>query len=261
MNNFEKIRTVIIDDSEKSIDSLKENLSVFPEIDICGFAAKHKQASELLVKEKPDLIFLDIEMPGKNGFELLNEVRKKGCGSNVIFCTAYDKYMIRALRESAFDYIIKPIDPKELKNAIDRYKIQRGQKNTNTFSPCNNSPDGTVGIVALPTHLGLRFMDKDCILLFRCIHENRNTKPCWEALLTDLTSIKLGTNTSAGRIIQLLSEDHFVQINQSCIVNLHYINMVEFKTRNCLLVPPFDNMKLTVSRIWLLRLREMYEKF
>jgi two-component system, LytTR family, response regulator len=209
------------------------------------------------LNEELDLAFLDVEMPCKNGFELLNEVRKKGSTFSVIFYTAYDKYMIQALRESAFDYILKPVKEDELKQAIERYKEQRASQANSTDSPLFLGSAGLPEIIALPTSLGLRFIDKNRILLFRSISETSS----WEALLTDLKTVKLGTNTKAEKIMQLLTKERFVQISQSCIINLMYLNLVEFKTRDCLLVPPFDNMRLTVSRNHLSRLKEMYEVF
>lgn len=261
MNECEKINVAIVDDNKEFLESLIDHLFVFPEVRICGYASQYKQARELLLNEELDLVFLDIEMPCKNGFELLNEVRKKGSSFSVIFYTAYDKYMVQALRESAFDYILKPVDPEELKNAITRFKAQRTTQVPMTITPLYQGMSGSPEIIALPTNLGLRFIDKNRILLFRRIQGSLTEKSSWEALLTDMTAIKLGANTTADRITQLLSKERFLQINQSCIINLNYMSMVEFKTRSCLLVPPFDTMKLSVSRTQLSALREAFEVF
>lgn len=261
MAESEKINVAIVDDNKEFLESLIEHLSFFPDVEICGYASQYKQARELLLNEELDLVFLDIEMPCKNGFELLNEVRKKGSSFSVIFYTAYDKYMVQALRESAFDYILKPVDPQELKNAITRFKTQRATQIPMTISPLYQGIVGSPEIIALPTNLGLRFIDKNRILLFRRIQGNLMEKSSWEALLTDMTAIKLGANTTADRITQLLSKERFLPINQSCIINLNYMSLVEFKTRSCLLVPPFDTMKLAVSRTQLSVLREAFEVF
>ena len=261
MNKSVKIRTAIIDDNKDCLDSLLDHLYAFPEIEICGFATRYKEAQELLMNEKPDLVFLDVEMPGKNGFELLNEMRGRGCNFNVIFYTAYDKYMIQALRESAFDFILKPVKPEELKSAIIRFKKQRVIQNASSASQPFPALNGLHDIVALPTNLGLKFVDNNRILLFRSIRESVLEKSSWEVLLTDSTSIKLSINTTAEKIIQLMTEGRFLLINQSCIINLNYLCTVEFKSRDCLLIPPFDNIKLTVSRTQLSKLRETFEVF
>jgi len=261
MAESEKIQVAIVDDNKDFLESLKDHLSFFPEIEICGTATQYRQARELLLNGKPDLVFLDIEMPCKNGFELLNEVRKKGSTFCVIFYTAYDKYMIQALRESAFDYIIKPVDPSELKLVIERFKKQRAEQSPETSIPLFQGIQGMPEVIALPSNLGLRFVDKNRILLFRCVNGSFLEKSSWEVLLTDYTTIKLGANTTADRIIHLMNKDRFLQINQSCIINLNYLSMVEFKTRNCLLIPPFDTLELTVSRTHLSKLREAFEVF
>lgn len=261
MAESEKIQVAIVDDNKEFLESLNDHLSFFPEIKVCGTATQYRQARELLVNGKPDLVFLDIEMPCKNGFELLNEVRKKGCSFSVIFYTAYDKYMIQALRESAFDYILKPVDPQELKTVIERFKKQRAEQTPEASIPLFQGIPGMPEVIALPSSLGLRFIDKNQILLFRCVNGSFLEKSSWEVLLTDYSTIKLGANTTADRIIQLMNKDRFLQINQSCIINLNYLSMVEFKTRNCLLIPPFENLDLTVSRTHLSKLREAFEVF
>jgi len=261
MNEIEKIRVAIVDDNREFLESLKEHLLFFPEVEICGTAFKYKQAKDLLMNENPDLVFLDIEMPCKNGFELLNEVRKNGCTFSVIFYTAYDKYMIQALRESAFDYILKPVTTEELKNAIERFKNQRDKQSTSTPLQLYQGIQGMPEVIALPSNLGLKFIDKNRILLFRCISGGFMEKSSWEVLLTDYSTLKLGATTTADRIIQLMNKDRFLQINQSCIINLNYLNLVEYKTRSCLLIPPFDHLELTVSRTHLSKLREEFEVF
>jgi len=259
MHGTQKIRTVIVDDNKEFLESLKDHFIKFPDIELCGHATHYRQARELLLNEKPDLVFLDIEMPCKNGFELLNEVREKGCTSSVIFCTAYDKYMIQALREAAFDYILKPVDPEELRLAINRFIEQRAVRSLTSTTPVLPAKTSLSEIIALPTVLGLRFIDKNTILLFRSTHETLLSKSSWEVMLTDSTAIKIGAHTTAERIMQLLSKDRFMQINQSCILNLSWMHTLEFKTHRCLLLPPFDTLELFVSRAQLSKLKEVLE--
>ncbi|MDO9257590.1 MAG: LytTR family DNA-binding domain-containing protein [Bacteroidales bacterium] len=261
MNGSDKIKVAIIDDNKEFIESLIDYLIVFPELELCGTATRYRPARELLLTEKPDLVFLDVEMPEKNGFELLNEVRAKGATFNVIFYTAYDKYMIQALRESAFDYILKPVDPDELRNAVNRFKGHRAAETTTVLSQ-NLYGNGTAPmIIALPTIVGLKFVDTNRILLFRSIHGSLLARVAWEVLLTDTSVIKLGAYTNAERILQLLSKQRFLQINQSCIINLNFLSTVEFKTHSCVLMPPYDKLELTVSRSYLSKLKEAYEVF
>lgn len=257
MNATTKINTAIIDDNEEYLFSLKEHLSFFPEIELIGCATKCKQARNLLLNDQLDLVFLDIELPGKSGFELLNEARNQGNKNfNVIFYTAFDQYVIDALRESAFDYILKPIKPEELKNSIERLKHQR-TISTKPLEPIEKRK--IIDMITLPTATGIRFIEKDEILMFQCNGINLFDKKCWTAILTDHSEVRLRTGTSAKEIIEYADPKRFILINQSCIINFSYLATIEFKTRECHLIPPFNNIPLVASRSHMTELREKFD--
>jgi len=257
MNESDKIQTAIVDDNEEFVFALKEHLGFFPEIQLLGCASKYNQAKNLLLKEDLELVFMDIEMPVKSGFELLDEVRKlRKQMFSVVFYTAFDKYMIQGLRESAFDYMLKPVKPEDLKLVIDRYKLKRKNDQPVKIVPVSQ---GITEIISLPTPIGLRFMDKNNIVLLLCIKEQGNEKPVWKATLTDLTEVKLRTGTTAKDILELMGKTKFIQINQSAILNLNYLGSVEFKTRECQVIPPFNGIKLVASRTHLYDLRNKYD--
>jgi two-component system LytT family response regulator len=261
MSNSKTIKTVIIDDSIANINSLKEHLSIYPEIELQGFATQYTKAINLITKSTPDLVFLDIEMPGKNGFELLTDARRaQKANFKVIFYTAYDKYMVTALRESAFDYILKPLDPKELRTAIERFKEVKRMPVKTTPAPIATIVPGSYGIISLPTNTGLRFMNKNAVVLFQCLKESLTEKPCWKALLNDQSYVRLRTGTTANEILDYMGIHLFVQINQSSIININYLYGIEYKTHDCLLVPPFKNIQLTASRTQLSELKEKFDQ-
>jgi len=254
-----KIKTVLVDDNAEFLASLVDHLSAFPEIEVCGTATQFHQAKELLIKENPDLVFLDVVMPHKNGFELLDEVRQAGVEFRTIFYTAYDQYMIQALRESAIDYILKPIHPEELKSAIDRFKYLTQSEST-ILSSMKHSPAICIPeILAIPTLLGIQFVDANRILMFRSTKASLLDKPSWEVVLIDNTLIRLAGGVSAEKISKLIASFRFIQINQSCILNLIYVSIVEYKTRHCILLPPFEKIPLTVSRAYLNKLKEKFD--
>ena len=258
MSVSDKIRIGIIDNDEEIIFALKEYLGFFPEVEVMGCATKYKQAKSLLLREDVDLVFMDVEMPDRTGFELLDEVRKfrKKLFSFIIYTTG-DKYLIQGLRNSAFDYIIKPIKREELRNAIDRFISKR-----NSEQPANPPLFNHLlaEIISLPTPIGLRFMDKNSIVLFQCCtREKMNDKTIWTVLLTDMTEVKLRTGTNAKEILELMGEKKFIPVNQSTILNINYLGSIEFKTRDCLLIPPFTELKLTASRNHLYNLRNKFD--
>ena len=259
MNGTDKIQTAIIDDDEEFVFALKEHLGFFPEVELQGCASKYNQSRNLLLKENLELVFMDIEMPVKSGFELLDEARKSRKQMfDVVFYTAFDKYLIQALREAAFDYILKPVKPEELKIVIDRFKLKR-----KTDQPANFVPvfPGIAEIISLPTSIGLRFLDKNNILLLQCTKEQVNEKPGWKAVLTDMSEVKFRAGTTAKEVLELMGSRMFIQINQSAILNLNYLGSVEFKTRECQLIPPYNGIKLLASRMHLVELRNKFDTF
>jgi len=261
MKESRTIKTAIIDDQQAYIETLKDHLSLIPEIEICGSASNYKQARKLLANEDLDLVFLDVEMPRKTGFELLKEARTAGYKFSVIFCTASDSYGIQAIRESAFDYIVKPVRFEELKEIMERFKKQRSTNLKAVSIPMFHGFAGMPEIIVLPTCSGIQFIDINRILMFRSAKANELGKSSWEVMLTDETIIRLTGEISAQRILNHYSKGRFIQLSQSCIVNLSFLNMVEYKTHQCILVPPFDKIELTVSRAHLSNLKDKFDAF
>lgn len=251
------IKTIIIDDNKEFLFALRENLSLIPYIEIVGEATHYQKAKQLLLNRQADLIFLDIEMPCRNGFELLDEVRdsvKKPF--KVIFYTAYDKYMIDALRKSAFDFLVKPAQMEEVKGVIDRYR-KLDQEKPIALTPFQSSP--IAGMVALPVAVGLKFVDRNQIILLQCTKDGLLERPIWEALLNSGERIKLRQNLSANQLADLTGNQLFIKLNKSTLVNKNFIGLIEYKTRICKLIPPYDAIDLTISRQQLSELRDQLD--
>ncbi len=118
------MNAIIIDDSRLARNELKRLLSTRPAIEVIGEAANAEQAKNSIEKKKPDVIFLDIQMPGKSGFDLLEELEFV---PKVIFTTAYDQYALKAFEFNALDYLLKPIDSERLAEALT--KITKSEEN------------------------------------------------------------------------------------------------------------------------------------
>ena len=115
-------KILIIDDDEYSADNLCLELKRYGQLVVEGIARNGSNGKKMIDKLRPDILFLDVELPDMKGIELLEQINS--CvtwNMQVIFYTAYDKYMINAIRESAFDYLLKPIDRKELECIITRF--------------------------------------------------------------------------------------------------------------------------------------------
>lgn len=121
MSTDKKIRTIIIDDEERARETIKDMLQMYcTDVELIGEGANVLSGLEIIKKEKPDLVFLDIKMPDGTGFDLLNRIDEKRFA--LIFLTAFDEYAVQAFKFSAVDYLLKPLDPDELTDAIDRVK-------------------------------------------------------------------------------------------------------------------------------------------
>lgn len=113
---------LIVDDERLARNELRRLLAAHPEIEIAGEARNVEEALQLAVEVKPDLLFLDIQMPGQNGFELLERLERV---PQVIFTTAYDEYALKAFEVNAIDYLLKPIAPERLAAALERVGSRR----------------------------------------------------------------------------------------------------------------------------------------
>ena len=115
--------SVIIDDEQDAIDGLRQVLQqVTPKVTVVGTARNAQTGLDLIIDEHPDLIFLDVNMPGHDGFWLADKLKHFENGSDIIFVTAYDEYAIKAIKYSAFDFLVKPVSPDDVQNSILRYR-------------------------------------------------------------------------------------------------------------------------------------------
>ncbi len=132
---MKKIRTALIDDNPHAIQILRDDLArMFPEVEIVGEADGVVQGAKLLRNTQPDLLLLDIQMGDGTGFDLLEIV--PDLKFQLIFTTAHDEHAIRAFRFAAVDYLLKPIDPDELRRAVERArKMLAGSPNTQAQVP------------------------------------------------------------------------------------------------------------------------------
>lgn len=211
---------LIIDDEKRALNVLKLLIEQhIPEIDEVHTAHGAAEGLDQVHTRRPDLLFLDVEMPGMTGFELLEAV--KDIPVNVIFTTAYDHYAIRAIRCSAIDYLLKPIDIQELKAAVHRF-VQQPVSHDDLNPLMSNLIANLKSIhhqkprLAIPSTGGLTFIDVDNIL--RCEADNNYT----------VFYLSGGKRFVSSRTLkeydELLSEYQFLRIHQSHLVNPAFIS-------------------------------------
>lgn len=248
---MERFRVVIVDDDDVSLENLDFSLRKDARFLVEGVARNGKQGKKVITKVRPDLLFLDVEMPDMTGMELLQDIRDSiSWNMKVVFYTAYDKYMIQAIRESAFDYLLKPFEEQDLQDILERFVRQKEADNRTV--PYAGTPlhAGQTFIVFTPTN-DMRALRPAEIGFFRYCSERKQ----WEVILSQQPPLVLRRGMTAEQIIQY--SPCFVQIHQSYIINIDYLMII--KDSKCLLYPPFDKVdELLVSKKYKKELQDRF---
>ena len=235
---------IIVDDEEFARSSLyfllQENCE---NVQICGIAKSVDEARDLLSQHEVDLIFLDIAMPGKNGFELIPDARSNN--AQVVFTTAYDQYALKAIKASALDYLLKPIDIDELKETVEKatrligFNDHENNRNERLKDLTQNLSDKSgIRKISLPNSQGYTLIGIDEIIHieadsnYSVFHLHNRDKITVSRVLKEYE--------------EMLPENQFVRIHKSSIVNLNYL--VEFNSKNGLEVLLKNGEKIAVSR-------------
>ncbi len=209
------IRAIIIDDEHDSRQTVVNILQAYcNDVEVCGQAASLEEGIRQIAKEKPDVVFLDIQMPDGSGFDLLEQIPL--IDFQVIFVTAYDQYALRAIKFSALDYLLKPVDPQQLIDAVGKIKMKPSSFDviTKKINILLRNKNG-IERITLPTFDGLRFVNvKDIV---RCESESNYTK---FYLITDENILVTRTLKEYEDAFSGLD---FVRVHQSHLVNIKYV--------------------------------------
>lgn len=215
------IRVVLVDDEPQSCKSLAIKLkAVAEDIEIIGTYYHPEKAISAIRKMKPGVVFLDIEMPGMNGFQLLEKIEE--FNFEVIFVTAYNEYMLNALRLSALDYLLKPVDTEELNNALIRLrkKILLSENPIHTRQQLELLGD-TLKEPHAPKRLALATLQG---IIFLKINEIIRVEALSNYSTFYLTNKqKIMVSKTLKEFEPVLIMQNFFRVNRSCIVNTDYI--------------------------------------
>ncbi|GAO41727.1 LytR/AlgR family response regulator transcription factor [Flavihumibacter petaseus] len=239
------IKAILIDDERLARTELKKLLSDFPEIEVVGEAANASEGIDAIENLQPDLVFLDIQMPGKTGFEMLSELEK---APHVIFTTAYDEYALKAFEVNALDYLLKPVEPKRLADAIHKLHIAEEKE-------------------AMAPAIGINrslLNENDQVFV-------KDGERCWFVKLSDIrlfesvgnyAKVFFGPNKplilkSLNALEERLDEKVFFRANRKHIVNLRLIEKIEPYFNGGLLLELKGGEKIEVSRRQTVKFKEM----
>jgi two-component system, LytTR family, response regulator len=240
------MRALIIDDERLARKELNTLLRQFPQVEVIGECSNADEARDQIDLLDPDIIFLDIQMPGKSGFDLLEQLEVV---PEVIFVTAYDEFALKAFEVSAMDYLLKPVEEERLADALTKVKLKLDNK---------KSPEAPEPISTRPLAHGDQIFIKD-------------GEKCWFVALEDVRLFESEGNyvrvyfqnhkpfilRSLNALEERLDQKSFFRANRKYIINLRWIDQIENWFNGGLRVTLKDGVHVEVSRRQASRFKEL----
>jgi len=234
------MKAIIIDDERLARTELKKLLEIHKEVEIIAECANATEAKEKIESLKPDVIFLDINMPGKSGLELVEEI---SAVPDIVFVTAYDEHAIKAFELNAFDYLLKPVEPQRLAETIKKLTIKEISNKSDNNGPLDASE-----------------------LIFV-----KDGEKCWFVRLSDVRLFESEGNyvriyfdnfkplvlRSLNNLESRLNERQFFRASRKHIVNLNWISGVESWFNGGLMLKLKDGKEVEISRRQAVKIKEM----
>lgn len=234
-----KLSALIIDDEENArilLNKLLEETFLFNDIRL---AQSVDTAFTELRGFEPDIIFLDIKMPGKDGFSFIQDLPERYRMHKIVFVTAYDQYAIKAIKNQAFDYLLKPVNRKELKQCLSRF-IERKNENFDFERPLKTiETQDRLTRIRVNTRNGTLFINPADILF--CKAEGNYTA-VYTGKKHHLCSMNLG------KVAELLPKNGFIRVGRSYIINFEYITMLDRKESTIMLVRNSESVTIKIPR-------------
>jgi two-component system LytT family response regulator len=244
----QKSRCVIVDDEKLARDLLREFLEPFPDMEIVGEAANGADAVALIDKVKPDLLFLDVQMPGMTGFDVLDEIEHE---PYVIFITAYDQYAIQAFEKNAVDYLLKPLDEERFKLAIDRAlkrkKLEEGRLEDLLGSMRPARPQRSYD-----SHV---FVQKSEKLFNLPVDEITHLEASGDYTIISTKNDQFVSSSGIGKLEELMNPDIFIRVHRSTIINVNYLKEIERHFNGGMVVKMQNGKSFPVSRTYAKQIR------
>lgn len=234
------IKAILVDDEKNALEVLEWLIKTYcPEVEIVGQFQSGEDCLNNIQSLKPDVLFLDVEMPKMNGFDLLEKIQDKNF--DVVFTTAYDKFAVKAFRYSAINYLLKPIDPDDLITTVERIKQKKAVINKEQVDLLFQSlvnKDNTLERIALSTNDGLTFvMTKEIIY---CKAESNYTS------LALLNGKKILIAKTLKEIDETLAGKDFFRVHKSFLVNINHISKFVRGEGGYIVMP--DSQQISIAR-------------
>ena len=234
-----KLSALIVDDEDNArilLTKLLEETLLFKDIRL---AQSVDTAYTEMSRFEPDIIFLDIKMPGKDGFAFIQDLPQGYKLQKIIFVTAYDQYAIKAIKNQAFDYLLKPVNRLELNQCLSRFIEKKNESNEIEQPVKIIETHERLTRIRVNTRTGTLFINPADILF--CKAEGNYTSVC-TGKKHHLCSMNLG------KVAELLPKNGFIRVGRSYIINYEYITMLDRKECSILLVRNGESATVKIPR-------------
>lgn len=234
--NDNKIRAMIVEDEQEALDLLSGLLESTGLATVVASTQDPFMAVELLSLHEPDMLFLDIRMPGMSGFDILNELRKLGTvNTHVVVTTAHDEYALKAFDYAAFDYLLKPIDPDRLLDTLQRFS-QNGKRGV---AERTDALLGSDKILIFKGITGVTFIDTSDVVFIAADGNYSNFH---------FISGRVETVTALLGTVEMHLGKQFFRTGRSCIINTLYLSRIDMKQQQCVFIRDNKEYRCEISR-------------
>jgi DNA-binding LytR/AlgR family response regulator len=233
------VRVLIVDDEERARELLEILLLRIRGVLVCGKAASAAEALEMVMSIRPDLVFLDVQMPEKNGFQLVDYLKKFRMEIPVVFVTAHAEFAIPALKISAFDYLLKPVMMEQLQETILRFRAGRLMQSQDMKAESGTGLTGKPVRIKFNTRTGYILIAPDNIIY--CEAEVNYTTFYFGNDNREVVTVNLG------RVEEVLAPWPFFRINRSVLINTAYLKKADRQKKKCLLEKGSEKLWLEIS--------------
>jgi len=233
------IRALIVDDEEGARDIMDYLLRRIPDVEVVGKASSTDEALEMVINCQPDIVFLDIRMPEKNGFQLVEYLQKYLLNTHVVFVTAHAEFAINAMKVSAFDYLLKPVLMAELRETILRFKALKRQMSPVATQEPLSGKSARQCKIKFNTRTGYILVSPDEIMY--CEADVNYTTIFFGKENREVITVNLG------RVEEILSLHSFYRISRSILINQQYLSKADRQKKHCVLEKGDEHIVLEIS--------------
>lgn len=233
---------IIVDDEKLARDLLREYLENFPDIELVAECDQGSEAVEKIDKLKPDIVFLDVQMPGMTGFDVLEDIEHE---PYVIFTTAYDQYAIKAFEKNAVDYLLKPLDEERFRTSVNRALKRKVLEHSSIEDLLQSMKSDRKG--SFDTHI---FVQKSEKLFNLPVEEIVYLEASGDYTIITTKADQFVSSSGIGKLEEILNPEVFIRVHRSTIVNVNYLKEIERHFNGGMVVKMQNGKSFPVSRTY-----------